>query len=60
MTSGDEEHDDPSKTGQEGQPVQNEEPSWRIFSDDEVAHGEHHGVAGEDVVAAVDVLPVDA
>ena len=29
-TSGDEKHDDPSKTGQEGQPVQNEEPSWRI------------------------------
>ena len=29
------------------------------FFDDEVSHGEHHGVSGEDVVAAVDVLPVD-
>ena len=27
--------------------------------DDEVAEGEYHGVAGEDVVPAVDVLPVD-
>ena len=27
--------------------------------DGEVAHGEGHGVAREDVVPAVDVLPVD-
>ena len=27
--------------------------------DGEVCHGERHGVAGEDVVAAVDVLAVD-
>jgi hypothetical protein len=27
--------------------------------DDEEAEGEDHGVAGEDVVPAVDVLPVD-
>ena len=29
------------------------------FFNDEVSHGEDHNVAGEDVVAAVDVLAID-
>jgi hypothetical protein len=33
--------------------------SMLTLFDDEEAEGEDHGVAGEDVVPAVDVLPVD-
>ena len=38
------------------------ETIFRIFLtllDDQVAHGEGHGMPGEDVVPAVDVLPTD-
>ena len=50
---------DADETDKKGEPVEEEEAAWRVLLDGEVAHGESHGVPGENVVAAVDVLPVD-
>ena len=50
---------DADETDKKGEPVKEEEAAGRVLLDGEVAHGESHGVPGEDVVATVDVLPVD-
>ena len=43
----------------EGSPVKEDEPSGRVLLDGEVAEGQGHCVAGEDVVTAEHVLSID-
>jgi len=50
---------DAHQTDQEGNPMKKNIPPWRILFNGEIPHGEGHGVPGEDVVPAVDVLSID-
>ena len=59
MPPGEHQEDDPGQAGGEGGPVEEGEPSGRVLGDGQAADSEDDGVAGEDEVAAVDLLAID-
>ena len=59
VTPGGEQHPHPHHRHHPHQPGQGPQPPRRVVRDDEGAEDEDHRVAGEDEVAAVDVVTVD-
>jgi len=59
VTTGNQHKYDADKRRDKRCPVQRPQPLRRVFTDDEIAHGEHDGMATVNVVTTVSVFSVD-